>query len=236
MHTNDLTNITFYQKKRDILLMKASYHQFPCILKATPSSRKEMVQALHDEYDVLSTIDHPAVPRYYGIMDKVCLGETTQPHTILCMEHRPGTSLGQLAEQMPLSSIIDEVCRIGDVLKVLLDAGILYMDLHGDNILLHQQKDKTQITLLDYTCCYYYQHNPHPDYALRFSHRLDPLLKGQQLLIQELTFLIYELTESKKEASNELPSRLYTLLSSGSHPTETMSLGDFLDLLKECMI
>ena len=100
------------------------------------------------------------------------------------------------------------------------------------------------VTLLDFTYCYYFLNNPNPSYTLRFSYNLSPDLKGQQMLIQELTFFLHALLEQKEQATENqtnslqksLPFSVYMLLETGNHPPETLSLREFLLMIKQCII
>ena len=80
----------------------------------------------------------------------------------------------------------------------------------------------------------YFLKNPNPEYGLRFSYDLDPSLKGQQLLIQELSLLTSHLLEENAFGQEEdRNSRLYALLETGAHPPDSLSLADYLKALSE---
>lgn len=235
MFPKHLSHITFYQKKKDILLFSARDGADRFMLKCAPLSSSSSCLALEDEYEVLSRFHHPAVPEYYGISTGYEGLPVTEPLLCVCMEFRDGVSLRQASADLSLKEIVDIVIRTGHTLHALLQEGILYTDLHPSNILVEEDGS---LSLLDFTCCYYYLHNPNPSYSLRFSYHLDPALKGQQLLIQEITFLLNDLLEEKSEEEGfqSLPHPLYTILTTGSAPTESLSLPDYLHLLEESIV
>ena len=59
-----------------------------------------------------------------------------------------------------------------------------------------------------------------------------PNIKGQQFLIQALTFLLYDLVEENH--IEQLPSPVYQLLETGRNPSEELSLHDFQEMLRHC--
>ena len=64
------------------------------------------------------------------------------------------------------------------------------------------------------------------------------------MLIQELTFFLHALLEQKEQATENqtnslqksLPFSVYMLLETGNHPSETLSLREFLLMIKQCII
>ncbi|MBR5046826.1 MAG: hypothetical protein IKX76_01180, partial [Eubacterium sp.] len=76
--------------------------------------------------------------------------------------------------------------------------------------------------------------NPHPGYPLSFSYHLDPALKGNQLLIQELALLLQELITGKEDTIQS--SSFYSLLQTGLHPPGHLYLKDYLVLMEKTLI
>lgn len=242
MFPESFSDFTFYQRKKDILIYKASNATHQYILKCSENKDSIIRQALLDEYHGLRSLSHPSLPRYYGFREDFSLPETGKSSLALCMEYCEGTLLPVLAKNLSLQQLLSIVLSVGNTLSYLLDNGILYTDLHPSNILLRNENTNLQISLLDFTYCYYFLNNPNPPYSLRFSYNLSPDLKGQQLLIQELTFFFHALLELKEEVSGEeatkvsLPFSVYMLLETGNHPAENLSLQEFLMMLKKCII
>ena len=90
MFPESFSELTFYQKKKDILIYTAADSKHQYILKCSeniPSVR----QALLDEYEGLSPLSHPSLPHYYGFQEDFTLPGTSVPLLTLCMEHCEGT-------------------------------------------------------------------------------------------------------------------------------------------------
>ncbi|MCI7271688.1 MAG: protein kinase family protein [Anaerobutyricum soehngenii] len=243
MFPESFSELTFYQKKKDILIYTAADSKHQYILKCSeniPSVR----QALLDEYEGLSPLSHPSLPHYYGFQEDFTLPGTNVPLLALCMEHCEGTLLPELVPSLSLKDLLRILFSTGEVLAYLLENGILYTDLHPSNLLIRTTDQYRMVTLLDFTYCYYFLNNPNPPYTLRFSYNLSPDLKGQQMLIQELTFFLHALLEQKEQATGNqknsiqksLPFSVYMLLETGNHPPETLSLHEFLLMIKQCII
>lgn len=241
MFPESFSAFTFYQKKKDILIYKATDTTRQYILKCSENIIPVIRQALIDEYEGLHSLSHPSIPRYYGFKENFSLPETGEPSLALCMEYCDGILLPSLAAELSLNQLLSVMLATGEVLSYLLEHGILYTDLHPSNLLIRNADTDLQITLLDFTYCYYFLSNPNPPYSLRFSYNLSPNLKGQQLLIQELTFFFHALLELKEENADNspklsLPFAVYMLLETGNHPAETLSLREFLVMIKECIV
>ena len=239
--------IKSYQKKSGFCLFEAGDSRGSYMIKCTPSEDTAAVSALQDEYACLSALSHPSIPRYYGIKDHFS-PETGADFTAVCMDYCRGKSLYRLAGALAPSVLARVLYRTGRVLEFLLHHGILYTDLHPSNILI---KDETspdpEITLLDYTYCYYFRRNPRPGYGLRFSYRATPSLKGQQLLIQELALLAEDLSsiradrqekstvdrDTEKKEGSSLPSSFYLLIETGRHPGPDLFLSDYLSMISQ---
>ena len=133
-------------------------------------------------------------------------------------------------------SVLDRIC---DLLAWLLDHGVLYTDLNPSNIILRRLQagqgnadvSRIHVFLVDYTFCYFFLENPYPEYSLRFSYNLSPDLKGQQLLIQEMTLLLQDLADQR--ADSLIPSAVCRLIEAGKNPPEHLSLPDYSSMIKE---
>ncbi len=240
MFPESFSHFTFYQKKKDIFIYKADDTERQYILKCSENTAPSVKQALLDEYNALSALSHPSLPRYYGFCENFSLPESDTPVFALCMEHCEGSLLPDLVPFFALHDLLYILLSIGDVLVYLINNGILYTDLHPSNVLIRTGEDGTAITLLDFTYCYYFLSNPNPPYELRFSYNLSPNLKGQQILIQELTFFLHALLEIKEQnpdcKKEPLPFSVCMLLETGNHPSEDLSLREFLAMIEKCLV
>ena len=78
MFPESFSELTFYQKKKDILIYTAADSKHQYILKCSeniPSVR----QALLDEYEGLSPLSHPSLPHYYGFQEDFTLPGASVP-------------------------------------------------------------------------------------------------------------------------------------------------------------
>ena len=135
MFPESFSELTFYQKKKDILIYTATDSKHQYILKCSeniPSVR----QALLDEYEGLSPLSHPSLPHYYGFQEDFPLPGTTVPLLSLCMEHCEGTLLPELVPFLSLKDLLRILFSTGEVLAYLLENGILYTDLHPSILLI----------------------------------------------------------------------------------------------------
>lgn len=232
MFPTSLTAIELFGKKRDISLYKAKDTSHHYLLKSIITEDSSIKQAFYDEYHTLSRLSHPCLPVYYGISESFCPPGQAREALTLCMEDR---SVPGLSSPLTFEEINAVILTTGDILLYLLKNGVLYTDLHPSNLLLSRDftpegKTQMQVTLVDFTYCYYFLTNPAPSYSLRFSYDLSPNLKGQQLLIQSLTYLFYALLE--EHHCTDLPSFVYSLLETGRHPSEELTLEDFLCMFR----
>lgn len=229
MVSTEFTSITFFQKKKDITLYRAADEAHRYILKSIITKDAAVRQAFCDECETLSALRHPSIPVYYWLREDYRLPGQEEGALTLCME-----DCSRPAPEKPLS--IQELCRIlyqtARVLAYLLEHGVLYTDLNPSNLIISRCREDYAVTLVDYTYCYYFLRNPYPMYQLRFSYDVSPNLKGQQFLIQELTYLLYDLMEENHIEA--LPSLVYQLLETGRHPSEELSLYDFQEMLRRC--
>lgn len=233
MFPEQFIDFEFYQKKKDILLYRAKDPARKYILKSIISKDVAVKQAFYDEYESLSCLLSPSLPVYYGIKEHFRYPDREGDYLTLCME--------DCSSKQPLSNgnyslkeLLLILYRTGETLLYLLQNGILYTDLNSSNVLVEREDDGLEITLLDFTYCYYFIKNPHPAYPLRFSYNLTPSLKGHQLLIQELALLFQEMIMEKEETI--LSSSSYLLLETGLHPSENLLLPDYLLLIKKALI
>lgn len=229
MKASHLRSISFYQRKRESLLYRAMSLQGPVFIKCLQSKDPGLRRALSDEYHVMHTLSHPGIPAYYGMFEDFPLPDREGHALALCMQDclkLPQLNLADLA----WPDLIETLSQICGILSYLLENGVLYTDLNPTNILLHYDK-KIQVSLVDYSCCYFFLENPNPDYSLRFSYNLSPNLKGQQLLIQEMSFLLQELIDQRTDS--QVPSSLYRLLEAGKNPPDYLSLSEYASMIEE---
>ncbi len=203
------------------------------ILKSIITKDEEVRQAFYDEYESLSQLNSPSLPLYYGIEEHFHYPDREGDYLTLCMEDCVYEHPFSL-EYYSISEVVEILKETGEILLYLLNHGILYTDLNASNLLVRKEEEGWHVTLIDFTFCYYYMRNPHPAYSLKFSYNLSPSLKGHQLLIQELALLLQDLVMQSQEET--LPSGLFFLLETGLHPTESLLLPDYLELLKKFTI
>lgn len=233
MFPAQLYDFEFYQKKKDILLYRAKDHARHYILKSIIAKNDAVRQAFYDEYESLSQMISPSLPIYYGIEEDFHYPDREGSYLTLCMEDCSDKEPLSM-EHYSLSELLQILHKCGQTLLYLLNHGILYTDLNPSNILVGENGDSFEITLLDFTYCYYFIRNPRPAYPLRFSYNLTPSLKGHQLLIQELALLLQQMIMEKEEIS--LSSSVCLLLETGLHPSENLLLPDFLVLIEKAFV
>ena len=73
MFPKSFSDFTFYQKKKDILIYKAADSNHQYILKCSENTTPALKQALLDEYEGLSPLSHPSLPKYYGFCENFSL-------------------------------------------------------------------------------------------------------------------------------------------------------------------
>lgn len=236
MFPDSFHSLKLYQKKKDILLYQASDGNKSYMLKCTFSKDPAIREAFQDEYHGLCSLKHPSLPVYSGLSDSFILPGETVPCLALCMEDCRGAN--DLAiDKLSLADIIDVLSLTTELLLYLLKHGILYTDLNPANLLLRREEKEIHLTLIDFTFCYYFLQNPHPAYTLRFSYNLSPELKGQQILIQELAFLLEELLEQQQTMEfTFIPSSIYQLMETGMNPPESLTLSDFLLMIQKTTV
>lgn len=96
MFPKSFSDFTFYQKKKDILIYKAADSNHQYILKCSENTTPALKQALLDEYEGLSPLSHPSLPKYYGFCENFSLPESNTPVFALCMECCDGSLLPKL--------------------------------------------------------------------------------------------------------------------------------------------
>ena len=141
MFPKSFSDFTFYQKKKDILIYKAADSNHQYILKCSENTTPALKQALLDEYEGLSPLSHPSLPKYYGFCENFSLPESNTPVFALCMECCDGSLLPKLVPFLALEDLLYILLSTGKVLSYLLEKGILYTDLHPSNVLIR----KTQL-------------------------------------------------------------------------------------------
>ena len=234
MFPKHFDKIIFLQKKKDLRVYRAMEGSRTYILKCFPPESPAACRAAEDEYESLCRLSHPSIPAYFGLQMMEGLPEAPGPMLVLCMEHCQGIPLSRIQDRLDRSQLLGILVLAGELLHFLLNHGILYTDLNPDNLLVNEEETRLRVVLLDFTYCYYFLKNPEPEYGLRFSYDLDPSLKGQQLLIQELSLLTSHLLEENAFGQEEdRNSRLYALLETGAHPPDSLSLADYLKALSE---
>lgn len=233
MPFSDLTSIQFYQKKRNVLLYKASLAGKRVLLKCTSLGKPSDREAFMDEYKALKGLSHPGIPAYYWLREPFYLPDQREPFLVLCMEDCSKTPAVTTSE-LSLPEIIAVLRQVCTIISWLLEHGILYTDLNPTNLILHRHDNSISVSLVDYTYCYFFLENPYPHYSLRFSYNLSPSLKGQQLLIQELSFLLQELLDNREDIL--IPSRIYRLMETGMNPSEHLSLSDYSAMLDNILV
>ena len=228
MFPKHFTSLELYQKKKEILLYRASDQEHRYILKSIITKDPALRQAFYDEYKAFSELSSPSLPFYYGIMEDFRYPDQQGAYLTLCMEDcSDGLPMDQLHYTAP--ELTEILYKIGEILLYLLNHGILYTDLNPSNVLVRRSEGQWKVILIDFTCAYYYIRNPHPDYPLKFSYRLSPSLKGQQLLIQELALLLQDIL--LQDEVSETSSALCLLLETGLHPGESLRLTDYLIMI-----
>ncbi len=146
MFPDQFTNVSFFQRKRDIVLYRAEDASHKYILNTIITKDPSVKQAFYDEYCILSSFRHPSVPIYYGITEHFLLGEEKDEALALCMEDcSPGEDSGPFCA----AEVCDIVHRTAEILGFLLDHGILYTDLHPSNLIIKKRSDVCFVTMVD---------------------------------------------------------------------------------------
>ena len=237
MLLQSLTPDALLRRKNNLRIYKAPAGTIDCIWKCCPMSRPDLVEALRDEYETIRNIHHPSVPAYLGHWDLCAIGDSDQLWSVVCMEKCPGQPIKQLLSGMSNRLILTILRDTGRLLSLLLSSGVIYTDLNLTNLLLHSSPGVSRLYLVDYTCSYYFLRNPDPSYPLCFSYDLSPDLKGQQLLVQELSFLFEDMlkTRGNEKKDSELSSSVFSLYEAGKNPSPSLSLGDYICQIDHCM-
>jgi serine/threonine protein kinase len=225
---DNIKAISFFRKKRNVLLYKASFNDSPVILKCMSSPEHSARQAFCDEYKVMSRLSHPGIPTYHWIRESFCLPDFKDPVLALCMEDCSPDHEADISS-LSLGQLLKILYKVSSLLSWLLEEGVLYTDLNPTNLILDEMEDSITVHLVDYTCCYFFLENPYPEYSLRFSYDLSPDLKGQQLLIQELSFLLQDLLNDREDIL--IPSSVYRLMEEGKRPSISLSLAEYRTMI-----
>lgn len=217
MASHKLTFIkTLSAPKHSIIYLASDGEQFFAV-KTPRESSPELFEAYQDEYDTLKNICHPTIPRYYGFLPALQMG-SSPPVPALIMEHIDGVLLWSM-DYLTTKQLKKYILDLGGCLLRLLSHGILYTDLHPGNLLV---KDGC-LKLIDFTCAYYFLKNPYPSYTPKISYHLNPNLKAQQLLIQEMAYLLCHLPEAGFPVG--IPA---SLLAFGKNPDSSIDFAEFL--------
>lgn len=215
---------TFSSKQNYLLKVMDESNLY--MLKISRHPSVNALSAYRDEFLSMQSLCHPCLPIYYGIKEDYYLKDSTMTHPALCMEYCDGDSLSAY-HTLSTNDMIHILVTIGDALQYLLDHGILYTDLHPDNILLC----KSSVKLIDFTYSYCFGINNNPSYTPKISYQLDQRLPAQQLLIQALTLLAKQLFELNQMIS--IPYELSSIIQTGMSPHPSISLIDFIALLRK---
>ena len=233
MNFDQLTSCTLTDRKKDTLLIRGFDGQKACFIKAVSPDRPDMVHALRDEYRAMSPIRDGRLPRYLAYTDRFHMG-SEGPFHALCMEYIDGRPLSRLLKTMDLRDFLSLLEETGRLLGYLVLQGVLYTDLNPGNIMV---REDGSFCLVDFTGAYFYRLNPNPDYHLRFSYELNPNLAADQLLIQELALMMnaFLMDYEEKKEGRPVPSSVYALLETGLHPSDDLSLSDYLQILSRLL-
>lgn len=237
MFLQELTAESLLRRKKDLQIYRAPGHKNNCIWKCCSMSRKDMVEAFRDEFETMSSVEHPSVPAYFGHWDNCVIGDSDQLWSVLCMEECPGLPLKDLVPHMSNRLMLRILMETGRLLSFLLGEGLVYTDLNLTNLLLDSQEKGSRLYLVDYTCSYYFLRNPNPSYSLCFSYDLSPDLKGQQLLVQELACLFEDMirTRGDEKKDSRMPSSVLPLYETGKNPSPSLSLQDYICQIGHCL-
>lgn len=208
---------------RQNIIYLASCETEHYVIKAAREPSSSLLEAYEDEYETLKDLVHPVLPHYYAMIPDFRISRESRPCPALIMEYLDGTSLLTM-NYLTTKQLKKYIMDLGDCLFLLLSKGILYTDLHPGNLLIL----KDQLKLIDFTCAYYFLRNPYPAYVPKISYHLNQNLKGQQLLIQALSFLIANLPDTLPV--HTIPDSLIEL---GKNPHSGLSLSDFLKELDQ---
>lgn len=206
---------------RQSILYKVSDGLTFYVLKVSKKMSDADLEAFRDEFEILKEISHPVIPIYDSFYPDLFLPDLEECRPAILMEYVTGTPLSSI-EHLNTKQLKKYILDLGQGLFTLLLHGVLYTDLHPGNLILQGE----QIRLIDYTRAYYYERNPYPSYTPKISYHLDQNLKGQQLLIQSLTYLLLHLTEQFA-----LPSLPPSIADMGLHPGNGLLFSDFLEML-----
>ena len=191
------------------------------VIKTPRQASPSVLEAYEDEYDTLKNLSHPVLPHYYSLIPELIIGPGSSPVPALLMEYIDGTSLSS-TKYLTTKQLKKYILDLGDGLLLLLSKGVLYTDLHPGNLIIQN----SGLRLIDFTCAYYFIRNPYPSYTPKVSYHLNQNLKGQQLLIQALTFLLTHLPDHCS-----IDGLSPSLLSLGENPHSGISFSDYLNAL-----
>ncbi len=212
LHTSNRSHLFLVSERKSKYVIKIAK-------ETTPAS----LEAYQDEYETFSKISHPSIPMYFGYEPNFLLDGLPNGQA-LCIEYLTGTPMSSIP-YFNISDLKKYILDLGNLLSYLLNFGVLYTDLHENNILIEEDS----IKLLDFTYAYYFLKNPSPSYTPNICYGLDLSLNGQQILIQSLSLLIKRLVDNK---NTTLTPSLGAVLQTGLHPHSSLFFYDFLEMIE----
>lgn len=222
MNITKLTILSVLASKRHSMVYQVTDGNSLFVLKTPKNLLDTDLEAYEDEYETLKNITHPVLPKYYDYYKELVLPDGNEPKPAILMEHVDGTPLSSY-EHLTTKELKKYILDLADGLLMLLENGVLYTDLHPGNLIIKNEKLK----LIDFTKAYYFIRNPYPSYTPKISYQLDQNLKGQQLLIQALSFLLSHLID--KFCITGIP---FSLMELGLHPHSGLSFTDYIEKLE----
>lgn len=205
------------------ILYKVSDNDRQYVLKVSRTRLTSELEALRDEYETMKELTHFVLPTYYDFNPSFSVPDFLYPVPAVLMEYVEGIPLTS-TNHLTIKQLKKYILDLGDGLLYLLKNGVLYMDIHPGNLLIHQD----QVRLIDFTKAYYYITNPNPSYNPKISYQIDQQLSGQQILIQALTNFLLHLPGHLPVQT--LPQSLIQL---GLHPHSGISFSEFLTRIEQ---
>ncbi len=223
MFPNSFDKVSYVHTSNRSHLFLVTEENANYIIKISKETTAASLEAYKDEYETFSKISHPSIPMYFGYEPHFCV-EGMPCGPALCIEYLTGTAMSSISH-FNICDFKKYILDIGNLLSYLLNFGVLYTDLHENNILI----EEGHIKLLDFTYAYYFLRNPSSLYTPNICYGLDLSLGGQQILIQSLSLLIKRLIDDKKI---DMTSSLCAILQTGLHPHSSLLFYDFLDMIE----
>lgn len=222
MFPKNFTNLSNLHTSDRSYLFRVTEKNKNYVIKISKETTPASMEAYKDEYDTFSCMCHPSIPMYFGYEEHF-RAQGLPSGQALCMQYLSGTSLSSVS-YFSIDDFKKYILDLGNILSYLLNCGVLYTDLHENNILL----EDGDVKLLDFTYAYYFLKNPNPSYTPNICYGLDLSLNGQQILIQNVSLLIKRLLE---KGVVPLTPSLGAVLQTGLHPHSSLLFYDFLEML-----